>query len=75
MVYFHTKNVILGIRWCISWPFGVFIANLVCFVYIWYFCVAILVYFPRFSLLCHDKSGSPAHDPKQVLVFLNLNQG
>jgi hypothetical protein len=66
MVYFQTNNAnvphFVGSfngRWYILWPFGLHILRL-----FWYFCGNFgafygLVYFSRFGMLHHEKSGNP----------------
>jgi hypothetical protein len=69
MVYFQTKNPILGKFWkvlqwkmlvflgpflSLLWPNGLFYGHLVHFVVIWYI-------FPRFGISYREKSGNPAY--------------
>jgi hypothetical protein len=58
----------------IIWPFGRFYVHLVDFMVIWYthfaliwYTCGLLVYFPRFGMLCQEKSGNPA-----MTVFRDL---
>jgi hypothetical protein len=69
MVYFETKNVNFGIFGkVLGWkflgslrPFGIFIAIVVYFMAIWYFCGRLVTFFPILFLLHQEKSGNPAH--------------
>jgi hypothetical protein len=69
MVYFQTKNCNFGKFWrslkwkmmvyvCSLCPFGIYYVYLVYFMVIWCF-VVILYIFPRFGILCQEKSWQP----------------
>jgi hypothetical protein len=77
MVCFQTKNLDLGKfwrafewkkAWYIIWSFGKYYGHLVYFTAIWYISrpfsnfVAIRYIFPRFGILCQEKSGNPGGD-------------
>jgi hypothetical protein len=54
--------------WSILRPFGIFYGTLVYFIVIWNI-------FPRFGMLCHEKSGNPALDEGEtetMLVFTSV---
>jgi hypothetical protein len=73
MAYFQTKNPYLGKFWrALEWKM------LVQFMAIWNTLMSLdisyghLVYFPRFGILCQEKSGKPEGENENFALFIEL---
>jgi hypothetical protein len=72
IVILYTKNLNSGIFWStLKWKFVVifvtFYGQLVYFVVFWYI-------FPRFGILCHEKSGNPDTNLSEVQNFTHTQE-
>jgi hypothetical protein len=83
MVYFKTKNPNMGkfwraLKWIILWTFGIFFGHWVYLHIVFPFGNVVVVWyiFPRFGILCQEKSGNPVLEIGKVEnnYFLLRNQ-